>query len=205
MPATRTVVLATGTAEYAAQQLEGIPGIELVERYELASAHADGALGRELAEAGAGGRRRRRAVHAPVFEAAPGLEALLRWGTGSDAIDIAAATDAGVAVVTTPAVNAEAVADMALALMLACLRRLRSSMRPSGTANGGRRDRPAISRAPPSAWSRSARSARRSSAGPRVRLPRARGSSRTPTVEFCARVRGRARRPSRRCSRGSTC
>jgi phosphoglycerate dehydrogenase-like enzyme len=60
-----------------------------------------------------------------VFEAAPQLDAVLRWGTGSDAIDIGAATDAGVAVVTTPAVNAEAVADMALALMLACIRRLR--------------------------------------------------------------------------------
>ncbi len=126
MPATRTVVLATGTAEYAAHQLEGIPGIEIIKRYELASAHADGALGRELAEAGAwavvaGGEPYTR----KVFEAAPTLEALLRWGTGSDAVDVAAATDAGVAVVTTPAVNAEAVADMTLALMLACLRRLR--------------------------------------------------------------------------------
>ena len=60
-----------------------------------------------------------------MFEAAPTLEALLRWGTGSDAVDIAAATAAGVAVATTPTVNAEAVADLALALMLACLRRLR--------------------------------------------------------------------------------
>ena len=59
-----------------------------------------------------------------VFAATPSLNAILRWGTGSDAIDIAAATAAGVAVVTTPAVNAEAVADMALALMLACIRRL---------------------------------------------------------------------------------
>jgi D-3-phosphoglycerate dehydrogenase len=54
----------------------------------------------------------------------PDLRAVLRWGTGSDAIDIAAATEAGVVVVTTPGVNAEAVADMALTLMLACVRRL---------------------------------------------------------------------------------
>jgi phosphoglycerate dehydrogenase-like enzyme len=126
MTSTRTVVLATGTAEYAAQQLERVPGIEVVKRYELASAHADGALGRALADSGAwavvaGGEPYTR----EVFAAAPTLEAVLRWGTGSDAVDIAAATDAGVAVVTTPAVNAEAVADMALALMLACLRRLR--------------------------------------------------------------------------------
>ncbi len=125
MPATRNVVLATGTAEYAAQQLERIPGIEIIKRYELSSAHADG-LARGLAEAGAwavvaGSEPYTRAV----FDKSPGLEAILRWGTGSDAVDISAATDAGVAVVTTPAVNAEAVADLAVALMLACLRRLR--------------------------------------------------------------------------------
>jgi D-3-phosphoglycerate dehydrogenase len=61
---------------------------------------------------------------AELFGAVPDLHAILRWGTGSDAIDIAAATDAGVAVITTPGVNAEAVADMALTLMLACVRRL---------------------------------------------------------------------------------
>ena len=59
-----------------------------------------------------------------LFAATPELKAILRWGTGSDSIDIPAATEAGVAVITTPAVNAEAVADMALALMLACIRRL---------------------------------------------------------------------------------
>ncbi|MBV8221202.1 MAG: hypothetical protein JO325_22280, partial [Solirubrobacterales bacterium] len=126
MPATRTVVLATRTAEYAAEQLERIPGIEIVKRYELSSAHADDELGRGLAEAGAwavvaGSEPYTR----EVFDKTSELAAVLRWGTGSDAIDVAAATDAGVAVVTTPAVNAEAVADMALALMLACLRRLR--------------------------------------------------------------------------------
>jgi D-3-phosphoglycerate dehydrogenase / 2-oxoglutarate reductase len=126
MPENRTVVLATATAEYAAQRLEEIPGIEIVKRYELSSAHADGALGRGLAEAGAwavvAGSE---AYTREVFDKTPALKAILRWGTGSDAVDTAAATDAGVAVVTTPAVNAEAVADLALALMLACLRGLR--------------------------------------------------------------------------------
>ena len=125
MPASRTLVLATGTAEYAAPHLEQIPGISVIKRYELASTHDDGVLGGELAEVGAwavvaGSEPYTRGV----FDRAPQLAAILRWGTGSDAIDVAAATDAGVAVVTTPAVNAEAVADMALALMLACLRRL---------------------------------------------------------------------------------
>ena len=124
MPGTRTVVLATGTAEYAAKELERIPGIEIVKRYELASTLDDAALANGLDGAWAvvaGSEPYTR----EVFDKTPTLEAILRWGTGSDAVDIAAATDAGVAVVTTPAVNAEAVADLALGLMLACVRRLR--------------------------------------------------------------------------------
>jgi phosphoglycerate dehydrogenase-like enzyme len=124
MPENRPVVLATGSAEYAAQQLKRIPGIEIIKRYELSSTRDDATLARGLAGAWAvvaGSEPYTR----EVFDKTPALKALLRWGTGSDAVDVAAATDAGVAVVTTPAVNAEAVADMALALMLACLRRLR--------------------------------------------------------------------------------
>ena len=123
MAPNRTLVLATGVAEHARAELEQIAGLTVVQRYELADAREDDLIARGLDGAWAvvaGGEPYTRGV----FEAAPGLEAVLRWGTGSDAIDIAAATDAGVAVVTTPAVNAEAVADMALALMLACLRRL---------------------------------------------------------------------------------
>jgi D-3-phosphoglycerate dehydrogenase / 2-oxoglutarate reductase len=121
----RTVVLTTRTADFAADELEQISGIRVVKRYEIASAHADGLLARSLVDAGAwavvaGGEPYTR----EVLEATPALEAILRWGTGSDAIDVTAATDSGVVVVTTPAVNAEAVADMTLALMLACLRRL---------------------------------------------------------------------------------
>jgi len=124
MTTTRTVVLATGTAEYAAKELERIPGIEIVKRYELASTLDDAALANGLDGAWAvvaGSEPYTR----EVFDKTPTLEAILRWGTGSDAVDITAATDAGVAVVTTPAVNAEAVADLALGLMLACVRRLR--------------------------------------------------------------------------------
>ena len=124
MTTSRTVVLATGTAEYAAKELERIPGIEIVKRYELASTLDDAALANGLDGAWAvvaGSEPYTR----EVFDKTPTLEAILRWGTGSDAVDITAATDAGVAVVTTPAVNAEAVADLALGLMLACVRRLR--------------------------------------------------------------------------------
>ena len=59
-----------------------------------------------------------------VLESTPTLRVIARTGVGYDAIDLAAATDLGVAVVTTPGANAEAVADFTLALMLACLRRI---------------------------------------------------------------------------------
>ena len=94
-----------------------------MERYDLSHARTDDELVQGLDGAWAtvaGGERYTRGV----LQATPQLKAIFRFGTGSDAIDIGAATDAGVAVVTTPAVNAEAVADMALVLMLACIRRL---------------------------------------------------------------------------------
>ncbi len=122
MPAHR-VVLALGAAERVRPELEQIPEIEVVEHYELSSAREDDVLARGLAGAWAvvaGSEPYTRGV----LDALPDLSAILRWGTGSDAIDIAAATDAGVAVITTPAVNAEAVADLTLAMMLACIRRL---------------------------------------------------------------------------------
>jgi phosphoglycerate dehydrogenase-like enzyme len=61
---------------------------------------------------------------AGVFRACPELRLVARVGVGYDAIDVAAATAAGVAVTTTPGTNASSVADHALALMLAVLRRI---------------------------------------------------------------------------------
>lgn len=118
-----TVVLALGAAERIAAELEALDEVTVVKRYELASAHEDEVLALGLAGAWAvvaGSEPYTRGL----FAVTPELRAILRWGTGSDSIDIPAATEAGVAVITTPAVNAEAVADMALALMLACIRRL---------------------------------------------------------------------------------
>ncbi len=59
-----------------------------------------------------------------VFARCPELRVLSRVGVGTDAIDLAAATDAGVAVTITPGANTDTVADHTLALMLACSRRL---------------------------------------------------------------------------------
>jgi phosphoglycerate dehydrogenase-like enzyme len=59
-----------------------------------------------------------------VFAAAPRLRAIARVGVGVDSIDLAAATEAGVVVLTTPGANRETTADHAVALILAALRRL---------------------------------------------------------------------------------
>jgi phosphoglycerate dehydrogenase-like enzyme len=119
----RRLVLTLEGAERIRAQLEQIPDLDVVARYELSQRKDEDELARGLEGAWAtiaGSEPYTRTL----FAAVPSLEAVLRWGTGSDAIDIAAATEAGVAIVTTPGVNAEAVADMALALMLACIRRL---------------------------------------------------------------------------------
>jgi len=59
-----------------------------------------------------------------VFRACPDLRMISIWGTGTDNIDLAAATRHGVTVCNTPGVNAHAVAEHAIALMLAVARRI---------------------------------------------------------------------------------
>lgn len=61
---------------------------------------------------------------ASVFAACPELRIVARVGVGVDSVDLAAATRAGVAVTTTPGANWATVADHALALMLAAVRRV---------------------------------------------------------------------------------
>lgn len=75
-----------------------------------------------------------------VFARCPELRVLARVGVGTDAIDLDAATDAGVAVTITPGANADTVADHTIALMLACNRRLLEndrSMRDGNWDRGG--------------------------------------------------------------------
>ena len=59
-----------------------------------------------------------------MFALCPALRLVARVGVGYDAIDVAAATAAGVAVTTTPGANSSSVADHALSLMLAVIRRV---------------------------------------------------------------------------------
>ena len=56
--------------------------------------------------------------------AAPGLRLIQKIGVGVNTIDVAAASAHDIAVCNMPGTNSRAVAEMALALMLACLRRL---------------------------------------------------------------------------------
>ena len=59
-----------------------------------------------------------------VFAACPALKMVCVWGTGTDNIDLNAAGMRGVTVCNTPGVNAYAVAEHALALMLAVARKV---------------------------------------------------------------------------------
>ena len=59
-----------------------------------------------------------------VFRACPELRMISIWGTGTDNIDLAAAARHGVTVCNTPGVNATAVAEHAIALMLAVARKI---------------------------------------------------------------------------------
>src|SRR5712692_1468539 len=59
-----------------------------------------------------------------VFAACPQLKMVSIWGTGTDNVDLAAAGRRGVTVCNTPGVNAFAVAEHALTLMLATGRKL---------------------------------------------------------------------------------
>ncbi len=59
-----------------------------------------------------------------VFAACPALKMVCVWGTGTDNIDLNAAGMRGVTVCNTPGVNAFAVAEHALTLMLAVARRV---------------------------------------------------------------------------------
>jgi hydroxypyruvate reductase len=59
-----------------------------------------------------------------MMDKMPKLGAIVCYGTGYDGIDLAAATERGIAVGHSPAANAAAVADLAVTLMLAVTRRL---------------------------------------------------------------------------------
>jgi D-3-phosphoglycerate dehydrogenase len=66
-----------------------------------------------------------------VLAACPKLRLVSIWGTGTDNVDLAACRTRGVAVTNTPGVNANAVAEHTVALMLAITRRIPAMDRDS--------------------------------------------------------------------------
>ena len=59
-----------------------------------------------------------------VIEACPNLKIIAKYGVGTENIDIEAATDMGIPVTYNPGVNADAVATIAIGLLLAVVRRI---------------------------------------------------------------------------------
>ena len=59
-----------------------------------------------------------------VLDACPSLRMISIWGTGTDNVDQAACRARGITVTNTPGINAHAVAEQTLALMLAVARRI---------------------------------------------------------------------------------
>jgi len=119
------LLLTSAMAQHANSRLERLEeaGFELVERYDVASSTPPDELARSLdgiwgTVAGSEPYTRE------VLQQATSLRVIARCGVGYDAIDVDAATENGVAVLITPEGNFESVADFALALMLACVRRL---------------------------------------------------------------------------------
>ncbi|MFT4083795.1 MAG: NAD(P)-dependent oxidoreductase [Nocardioides sp.] len=67
-------------------------------------------------------------VTADLLDLAPRLRIVARYGVGFDAVDLEAARARGIAVTNTPGANSASVADLALALTLASLRRVVTGM-----------------------------------------------------------------------------
>lgn len=59
-----------------------------------------------------------------VLSSKPNLKAVIRWGAGYDSVDIQAAGKRGIMVINTPGVNAYAVAELALGMMIVLNRRV---------------------------------------------------------------------------------
>lgn len=64
------------------------------------------------------------AYDASALKSADRLRVISRYGAGCDRVDLEAATESGIVVTNTPGANAQAVADLAIGLMLSVARRI---------------------------------------------------------------------------------
>jgi len=120
----RIVVIGSSRSVAGAQLLPlEAAGFQLIERTDLDLVEDPATLATGIGPAWAtiaSGERYTR----QLFELVPSLRVIARMGIGFDKVDVEAASDHGVAVLVTPAANADSVADHTLALMLSSLRQL---------------------------------------------------------------------------------
>jgi phosphoglycerate dehydrogenase-like enzyme len=123
----RRVLVTAGVARHEMVRIGGLAdaGLRVVERFDLddIADHSKLVAGLEGAWATIAGSE---AYPRDLLDQTGSLRAIARWGSGYDRIDVGAATERGIAVITVPGANADPVADYALLLMLACVRRLRT-------------------------------------------------------------------------------
>lgn len=108
------------TEAVCAQTLKGFAGIEVVEKPALSPEE----LLKEIPAYEALVVRSATKVTRAVIEAGKKLKVVGRAGAGVDNIDVAAAAEKGIVVMNTPGGNSNAVAELALGMMLALVRSL---------------------------------------------------------------------------------
>jgi D-3-phosphoglycerate dehydrogenase len=113
----RPVILVTG-ADLAPQALALLKDHEVVFAGKTPQLADVAALARQYNPVGI--IVRYSGVNAEVMDAAPALRVVSKHGSGTDTIDKAAAAERGIAVTAAVGANAAAVAEQALALLLAC-------------------------------------------------------------------------------------
>lgn len=111
------VILVTG-ADLAPQALALLGGYEIVFAGKTPQLADVAALARRHNPVGI--IVRYSGVNAEVMDAAPALRVISKHGSGTDTIDKAAAAERGIAVTAAVGANAAAVAEQAMALLLAC-------------------------------------------------------------------------------------
>ena len=119
------IVVADAIARDGLAPLADDPRFDVVERTGLQGA----ALGDALADADAVLVRSAARITRPVIERATRLRVIGRAGVGVDTIDVDAATEHGIAVLTAPSGNTTSAAELTIALMLAVARRIPAAER----------------------------------------------------------------------------